>query len=1052
MKHMEINAATAVLVALALGAGGCGAECNCLDIDGLDIYIGSDEAMPDAAGDATDDTGTDAAWDSTEPPPFEWPVPTEDVVLEPSADWKNTVVFPDDPFLGGTGYTGYITKVPRWIKFAVLMKDPDKVYFQDSQKYVFHYEFAHNWIEQFTGMSTDEFDLATLFEKDQQLILGAVLYAPGGTPAEVGIQLVRQDAYHPEMVKRVWDTVTRAVTHGPVTKTTADALKFFYFPTFEQYPSAMHYRDWYARNGIEISSVDRWADGNQCYSAGWAVGRLVEIPGAQIDAAYLAGDLLPTDILLTDAVPAEVPFVAGIISTTASTPNSHVAILATSLEIPFVWLAADADVDAARALAGKRVALWTGGTNMENTVCVVNLADATAMTDGDLATLTGLKNPVALEYRPKQFTAAYTKNTDDIGPGDIVYFGGKAANYGVLRDAIPGSAQTAIAVSFLAWDDFMAQPYGEGTLAQAIAAKLAPHASWPPDMATLDADLAAVREMIRTAPFPASGTNIIAPLTSDLFPDPTRKIRFRSSTNVEDAADFTGAGLYDSYSGCVADELDADETGPSACDPSEPAERGVFRAIRKVYASFYNRNAYLERLRRGVNESEVAMGLLVHYSYPDEDELANGVATFRKGDYSSDARMVTQAGALSVANPEGGATPEVVTGYLWQESSDVSLTTLTESSLVPIGGHVMTYPDDYSDLFGLLKQVETRWAALTGHAGATIDVEYKKMRVDGGGGSALQVKQVREVPAAATGTVDTYLVGGTAEWCTFQGENSDVYGVHRVKVRLSATVKNGFVKDFEDNAWLTGLHLQFVRGGIVRSLDLPGEGVNDIAWSRDGDSVALTFKSDVDGETLTWALTANLPLTRDRLYGPFYQADDAVQYWSGMQMSSNLPMYWLDWEGSVATRTDESAGLVACDADLPIGPDHIFVQRDYTDPKGHTYDLDFWWPPYPTGIIAGYTAPLIQWGATVITGFTTTPITLANDWSRSQRPGHHNFSEDYAFEPRLDPGVDAATLAELEAADIAVIYLLNANTYSPTEGGTVCIEHMDRTMTCDDGN
>ena len=35
--------------------------------------------------------------------------------------------------------------------------------------------------------------------------------------------------------------------------------------------------------------------------------------GADIEDAYLDGFLLPEDILLTDAVPAEIPFVAGII-------------------------------------------------------------------------------------------------------------------------------------------------------------------------------------------------------------------------------------------------------------------------------------------------------------------------------------------------------------------------------------------------------------------------------------------------------------------------------------------------------------------------------------------------------------------------------------------------------------------------------------------------------------------------------------------------------------------------------------------------------------------
>ena len=37
-----------------------------------------------------------------------------------------------------------------------------------------------------------------------------------------------------------------------------------------------------------------------------------------------------------------------------------------------------------------------------------------------------------------------------------------------------------------------------------------------------------------------------------------RKIRFRSSTNVEDSTTFSGAGLYDSFSGCIRDDTDGD--------------------------------------------------------------------------------------------------------------------------------------------------------------------------------------------------------------------------------------------------------------------------------------------------------------------------------------------------------------------------------------------------------------------------------------------------------------------------------------------------------------
>ncbi len=148
--------------------------------------------------------------------------------------------------------------------------------------------------------------------------------------------------------------------------------------------------------------------------------------------------------------------------------------------------------------------------------------------------------------------------------------------------------------------------------------------------------------------------------------------------------------LYDA-SDTLVDRLSYQEDeGPSQCDPGEAEERGVFRAIRKVFASFYNDNAFLERLRYGVNEDDVGMAVLVHHSFPDEIEMANGVATFdRGGAYSTQALLVTQLGAVSVANPEGGAIPEEVNVHLYPTSMFAEI--LRYSSLVLLGDTVLTY-------------------------------------------------------------------------------------------------------------------------------------------------------------------------------------------------------------------------------------------------------------------------------------------------------------------------------------------------------------------------
>ena len=114
--------------------------------------------------------------------------------------------------------------------------------------------------------------------------------------------------------------------------------------------------------------------------------------------------------------------------------------------------------------------------------------------------------------------------------------------------------------------------------------------------------LAEIRTQIKAATFTTDQQKQLLTALSSF--DPERKLRFRSSTNLEDQGQFTGAGLYDSFSGCLEDELDEDEQGPCACDSEKAKERGVFRAIKKVYASFYNENAYRERKLHRIEEPE----------------------------------------------------------------------------------------------------------------------------------------------------------------------------------------------------------------------------------------------------------------------------------------------------------------------------------------------------------------------------------------------------------------------------------------------------------------
>jgi hypothetical protein len=135
-------------------------------------------------------------------------------------------------------------------------------------------------------------------------------------------------------------------------------------------------------------------------------------------------------------------------------------------------------------------------------------------------------------------------------------------------------------------------------------------------------------------------------------------VRFRSSSNAEDALSFNGAGLYDSTSACLADENDADALGPSHCDPDQPAERDLCRAMNRVWASLWKMKAYEEREWYGIDHRQVVMGILVNTR--TKGELANVVAFSGNPLLAGDDRYLinAQAGELDVVASQPGVWPE----------------------------------------------------------------------------------------------------------------------------------------------------------------------------------------------------------------------------------------------------------------------------------------------------------------------------------------------------------------------------------------------------------
>jgi len=553
---------------------------------------------------------------------------------------------------------------------------------------------------------------------------------------------------------------------------------------------------------------------------------------------------------------------------------------------------------------------------------------------------------------------------------------------------------------------------GGRTLRTEVADRLAPYTNYPPDILSLKTNLAAIRDLFtHTASFTLqqqrSITNALSPF------DPHRKIRFRSSTNLEDSEHFTGAGLYDSYSGCLMDDLDENAAGPCQCDPAEPEERGVFRALQKVYASFYNDDAFLERLRHRVNESQVAMGVLVHHSFPDEEELANGVATptFTYTSFSTNVsgELVTQEGAVSVTNPDGSSVPEVV--HVSRYNTYTSLSLEQRSSLVPLGDYVMDWQVDYKAFVDLFTTVAFGYRQYyPDKNGFSLDFEYKKDLNLG-----RVVKQVREVPRpGTTNLVTAFLIDEPAE-SEVQQRGSSVFANHRLKSVWNLRTANLRMtsSNLTQGIYTQG-SLEYLEGGGIQTLAGPLS-----AWpsASVGPGGGLNFWTTGDGaDQRFWRLETTLLTNVSGSQPPVFTQNDFSRE---VTVTYATPMPTISGADAPTNTTTETVSL---QPRFPASTVGVLQQRSFVT-NGVGVDISFYWPKPPEGVVAGYTAPLLRFVETRITGLVPDTIVLTNYYSQSYGAFHHNFYEEFVFEPRLEPGLSASTLAQLNASSIQLLYI-----------------------------
>jgi hypothetical protein len=337
---------------------------------------------------------------------------------------------------------------------------------------------------------------------------------------------------------------------------------------------------------------------------------------------------------------------------------------------------------------------------------------------------------------------------------------------------------------------------------------------------------------------------------------------------------------------------------------------------------------------------------------------------------------------------------------------------------------------DYARLGAHLAEVAEVWAERQGianNATFVLDVEFKK--VDGGvfvPADGLVVKQVRNFPQPSTNAIVPVvaLPQSSTSLCPLEGEGSDVFALHRAKSRLRFGVSGRVLDEIGlDDPLFEALDAQFAEDGVVVDVDSAFSALDGSRYAVAQEEMVHAFRRGDRVLSVSLQNFAPQAITQ----APFRTVEELLPTLT-TTFDASVPFYGFDDSGAygVGQRREELVSLALCtlDGDAPVTD--VPASWQVTSGDGEiSVDANFFRAPPPSGFSAGFTASTTRWGTTTISGLIAQDIVLTSAWSQTSRPEHHNFGYQFAFEPRLEPGIATDVLDALEEADIAVLFVHN---------------------------
>ena len=439
------------------------------------------------------------------------------------------------------------------VLFVIDRKDGNKIYYVNKKRYSFHKDFVNG-----TYLSLErgrEFFENNYLKPNRRFILGTLAYQ---TPVKRWtFEFWEGDLIPTDQIRLAYEVIN----------------KTFFAPVAFK-PNSLR-QDEASRSlaGVQrvLQSDIAKEQAYQALNLAKGLGRIHIIP--KLDDHVEIGF---NEILVLDEVPVQLPPVAGIITSQPSTPLSHINLLAKGWGIP------NAYIKNARELLKQYDGWWVSFETLRENY-TIKRADMNQLREYQR------RQKERLDVMKPHSDLAETRLLD-LGQqraSSSLAFGGKSANLGEVMNArLPGIVvPNGFTIPFHYYDEFITNNNLDDVIFGLLNDQKFVH-----DPAYRREQLVLLRQKIEAADFdPELRQKVLEKVAHEYS---GKGLFVRSSSNSEDLPNFSGAGLYTTV-------------------PNVRGEQQLIDAIKKVWASLWNFEAYEARERANVDHSKIFMAVLV---------------------------------------------------------------------------------------------------------------------------------------------------------------------------------------------------------------------------------------------------------------------------------------------------------------------------------------------------------------------------------------------------------------------------------------------------------